>query len=128
MSVNLLLNMQSRPWIRFLTILKIYRFIGARKHNFYGEFSTRFECSFRIFPTRFECSFKSSPLVSSVVLHLPHSFRVSFYIFPTRFECSFSTLIDLNMISEAERYGHLLMEEDEKDVQVKLHSKRVEKM
>ncbi len=28
------------------------------------------------FHTRFECSFTSSPLVSSVVLHLLHSFRV----------------------------------------------------
>jgi hypothetical protein len=27
-----------------------------------------------IFPTRLECIFTSSPLVSSVVLHLPHSF------------------------------------------------------
>ncbi len=31
-----------------------------------------------IFSTRFECSFTSSPLVSSVVLHLLHSFRVCF--------------------------------------------------
>ncbi len=29
-----------------------------------------------IFSTRFECIFTSSPLVSSVFLHLPHSFRV----------------------------------------------------
>ncbi len=29
-----------------------------------------------IFPTRFECSFTSFPPVSSVVLHLLHSFRV----------------------------------------------------
>jgi hypothetical protein len=41
------------------------------------------------FPTRFECSFTSSPLVSSVVSHLPPSFRVCFYIFSTRFECIF---------------------------------------
>jgi hypothetical protein len=30
------------------------------------------------FLPRFECSFSSSPLVSSVVFHLPHSFRVYF--------------------------------------------------
>ncbi len=31
----------------------------------------------------------SSPLVSSVILHLLHSFGVYFYIFSTRFECIF---------------------------------------
>ncbi len=31
-----------------------------------------------IFPTRFECISTSSPLVSSAVLHLPHSFRAYF--------------------------------------------------
>ncbi len=31
--------------------------------------------------TRFGCSFTSSPLDSSVVLHLPHSFRVWFFQF-----------------------------------------------
>ncbi len=46
---------------------------------------------FDIFPTRFECRFTSSPLVSSVVLHLLHSFRVQFYIFSARFECSFTS-------------------------------------
>ncbi len=40
-----------------------------------------------IFSTRFECEFTSSPLVSSVHLHLLHSFRVCIYIFSTRFEC-----------------------------------------
>ena len=78
-------------------------------------FTTRFECGFAIFPTRFECSFqiinifwliggvvvaflnltgereKSSPLVTSVFLHLLHSFRVYFYIFSTRFECIFTS-------------------------------------
>jgi hypothetical protein len=49
---------------------------------------------FMIFFTRFECSFTSSPLVSSVFLHLPHSFRVYFYIFSTRFECSFSSCFE----------------------------------
>ncbi len=39
--------------------------------------------------TRFECSSTSSPLVSSVILHLLHSFRVYFHIFSTRFECIF---------------------------------------
>jgi hypothetical protein len=34
-------------------------------------------------PTRFECSFASSPLVSSVVLHLLHSFRVCFSRYET---------------------------------------------
>jgi hypothetical protein len=34
--------------------------------------------------------FTSSPLVSSVFLHLLHSSRVYFYIFSTRFECIFS--------------------------------------
>ncbi len=33
----------------------------------------------------------SFPLVSSVFLHLPHSFRVYFYIFSTRFECIFTS-------------------------------------
>ena len=42
-----------------------------------------------IFATRFECDFSSSPLVSSVVFHLRHSFRVWFFIFSTRFECGF---------------------------------------
>jgi hypothetical protein len=45
-----------------------------------------------IFSTRFECSFTSSPLVSSVVSHLLHSFRVWLHIFSTRFECSFTSL------------------------------------
>jgi hypothetical protein len=40
-----------------------------------------------MFSTRFECTFPSSPLVSSVVCHVLHSFRVYFSIFPTRFEC-----------------------------------------
>jgi hypothetical protein len=34
---------------------------------------------------------RSSPLVSSVVSHLPPSFRVCFHIFPTRFECVFTS-------------------------------------
>ena len=52
--------------------------------------SSILELSCALFYTRFECSFTSSPLVSSVVSHLLHSFRVWFHIFPTRFECSFS--------------------------------------
>jgi hypothetical protein len=45
----------------------------------------------KILYTRSECGFSSSPLVSSVVFHLLHSFRVWFFIFPTRLECSFSS-------------------------------------
>ncbi len=44
---------------------------------------------FYIFSTRFECSLPFFALVSSVVLHLLHSFRVWFYIFSTRFDCGF---------------------------------------
>ncbi len=36
---------------------------------------------FHIFSTRFECIFTSSPLVSSVFLHLLNSFRVYFFKF-----------------------------------------------
>jgi hypothetical protein len=35
----------------------------------------------------------SSPLVSSVLSHLLHSFRVCFPIFFTRFECSFRSML-----------------------------------
>jgi hypothetical protein len=36
---------------------------------------------FFLLPTRLECSFASSPLVSSALLHLLHSFRVYFLSF-----------------------------------------------
>ncbi len=71
-------------------------------------FSTRFECSLRsvrknmagfvrniyivtertqvTFPPRFECVYTCSPLVSSVFILIPHSFRVYLYLFPTRLE------------------------------------------
>ncbi len=51
------------------------------------------DISFRSSSDRFvnSGSFTSSPLVSSVFLHLLNSFRVYFYIFSTRFECSITS-------------------------------------
>jgi hypothetical protein len=46
-----------------------------------------------IFPTRFECSFESSPLVSSVVLNLPHSFRVFLLELPECFDGILHTIL-----------------------------------
>ncbi len=64
------------------TVMTVLADIFLKKKLF--SFSTRFECNFPcfhsfrvwfyIFPNRFECSFTSSSLVSSVVLHLLHSF------------------------------------------------------
>ena len=72
--------------------------------------------------TRFECSFTSSPLVSSVVSHLPHSFRVCFSALCINSTPTSSIIFAgqwLRISSLSTFYGSLW---------VKLHSKRVEKM
>ncbi len=95
--------------------------------------------SFHIFSARFECGFASSPLVSSVVLHLIHSFRVWFHIFSTRFECSSARGDRLASVSpEACDLVFSLLELDflkRSNIKkvldhewLKIHSKRVEKM
>jgi hypothetical protein len=66
-----------------------------------------FRVWFPIFSTPLECVFTSSPLVSSVVLHLLHSFRVWFHIFSTRFECVFSRDHKGNMPYEQTRVRSL---------------------
>ncbi len=93
-------------------------------------FSTRLECGFGIFSTRFECSFTSSPLVSSVVLHLLHSFGVWFF---TAIKSNLS-----NTKKEISKQLELIRRENETQIRIvqlelaevleKLHSKRVEKM
>ncbi len=69
-----------------------------------------------IFSTRFEFVFSSSPLVSSVLLHLLHSFRVCFCIFSTRFESVFQ-------YTNRDHYPNA-----EGSNGLKLHSFRVEKI
>ncbi len=91
-----------------------------------------------IFSTRFECGFRSSPLVSSVVLDLLHSFRVYFHIFSTRFECSLRSSPPVSSVVLAPSVSHESSEETVTASQieqvkainrvVKIHSKRVEKM
>jgi hypothetical protein len=91
-----------------------------------------------IFSTRFECIIASSPLVSSVLLHLLHSFRVYYCIFSTRFECIFhifSTRFECSFSKLCEKEKHSTVSSREASVMVKLtialvklHSKRVEKM
>jgi hypothetical protein len=102
------------------------------------------------FSTRFECNFVSSPLVSSAILYLLHSFGVQFCIFSTRFECNFvssplvssvvlhpllmrgsainrlATLGTTNYTRSEWRRCKTILETSGEDV--KLHSKRVEKM
>ncbi len=75
-----------------------------------------------IFPTLFECSFTSSPLVSSVVSHLLHSFRVYFF----RLEEEEAALLKdyVEDKEEEEKWQKLQFTL----ARVKLHSKRVEKM
>ncbi len=73
-------------------------------------------------------------LVSNVVSHILHSFRVYFHIFSTRFECKFSyTYDDLLLLPERISFHSdevSLASRITKNIrlQVKLHSKRVEKM
>ncbi len=95
-----------------------------------------FRVQLYIFSTRFECSFASSPLVSSVALHILHSFRVQLYIFSTRFECTIKgrpkdalkTLLASDYSGTIKLFvkGRTTLEMSGEDV--KLHSKRVEKM
>ena len=110
----------------------------------YTYFLHSFRVWIYIFSTRFECEFTSSPLVSSVVLHLPHSFRVYFlrllhsfrvwiYIFSTRFECTdFSRgICKMRTMTWEKDYTVPIrvkstLETSGEDV--KVHSKRVEKM
>jgi hypothetical protein len=69
-----------------------------------------------IFSTRFEWNFTSFPLVSSVVSHLPHSFRVWFYNLK---------------VPRRSPLEELWLKKRENSLQtnyVKLHSKRVGKM
>jgi hypothetical protein len=104
-----------------------------------GKNYTRFECFFYIFSTRQEFIFTSSLLVKSVVLHFLHSSRVYFYVFSTRFECILGKpegRINIGLFDEvvpktAENFralctGETTLETSGEDV--KLHSKRVEKM
>ncbi len=75
----------SQMKIPLYVLLKIRRRWGARAYRrLYGTVGYWMV----EFYTRFECSFTSSPLFSSVVSHLLHSFRVYFHIFSNRFECS----------------------------------------
>ncbi len=76
-------------------------------------------------------------LETSVNSYLSHPFRVCFHIFPTRFECKFSggyVWIDDKLVVVARNPGTYtvtgvtLNPDKLTAVQVKLHSKRVEKM
>jgi hypothetical protein len=100
------------------------------------------------FYTRFECSFTSSSLVSSVVLHPLHSFECSFtfsslvssvvFRFTARVLCFTLTVIDTSVTGSTQRNtvrescctkmetSKTTLETGGEDV--KLHSKRVEKM
>ncbi len=81
-----------------------------------------FRVYFIVFPTRFECIVSSSPPVSSVFHRLLHPFRVYFIVFSTRFECNFRDLFATAQESFAYIYDM------KGGAEVKLHSKRVEKI
>ncbi len=80
--------------------------------------------------------FTSSPLVSSVDLHLPHSFLVWICISSTRFECSFkssplvaSVILGSEFKIDASYLGPTVAITQQLEVSdySKLHSKRVER-
>jgi hypothetical protein len=88
---------------------------------------------FYIFSTSFECGFTSSPLVSSVILDILHSFRVCFQgtvagLLASDFKYVTLSTGDLLRaeVAAGSQIGKNTLETSGKDV--KLHSFRVEKM